>query len=71
MQGRPDQWTGGVPSADLHGVTEQHKFRQDRGLDDGNAPGGEFDALGMQHRGLHQDDRAEGNVEIDGKDHAL
>ena len=71
MQCRPDQRSGGVPPADLHCVTEQHEFCQDRGLDDGDAPRSKVDALGMQHRGLHQDHRAKRDVKVDDKDHEL
>src|SRR5271163_2401873 len=39
-----------------------------QGLDDGKAPRCEFDACGVQHRGLHRNHRAEGNVEVDGQD---
>ena len=60
----------GAP-ANLHGLSEQHEFRQDQGLDDGDAPGGEFDALGVQHRGLHQNHRSEGDVEIKRNEYEL
>ena len=33
--------------------------------------GAEFDALRVQHGGLHHDHRAEGDVEVDGKDREL
>jgi hypothetical protein len=57
-----------VALADLHGVANQYELGQHQGLDDGNAPRCEFDALGVQHRGLHRNHRAEGDVEVDGQD---
>ena len=54
--------------ADLYGVANQYELGQYQGLGDGNAPRCEFDALGVQHRALHRNHRAEGNVEVDGQD---
>jgi hypothetical protein len=71
MQRRPDQRAGGVALADLHCAADQHEFGQQHGFDDGDAPGGEIDALCMQHGGLHHDHCADSDVEVDRKDREL
>lgn len=35
MQGRPDQWAGGVALAKVHRAADQHEFRQHCGFDNG------------------------------------